>query len=157
MARFYKFDYSLKNPEGEVVDSSAGGEPLWFVEGDGRMIPGLERAVRGRDVGDEFDITIPPDDAYGYPQRSLIRTVSREMIDANVEDVEPGMIFQVGSGDSHEVVRVVDVQDDAITIDANHPLAGVTFHFDIKVLEAREATPEDREIAPPPTRPQPPE
>lgn len=132
-----------------MVDSSAGGEPLWFVEGDGRMIPGLERAVKGREVGEEFQVTIEPEDAYGYPQRQLVRTVAPDMIDADVEEVEVGMIFQVGSGDSHQVVRVVEVNDDGITVDANHPLAGVTFRFDIKILEVREATAEDREISPP--------
>lgn len=147
--KFFKFDYAIRDPEGKVVDTSAGGEPLAFVEGDGRMIPGLERALKDKSMGDEFEVTVGPDDAYGWPQRSLIRTVSRDMIDANVDEVEPGMIFQVGSGDDHEVVRVVSVEDDGITIDANHPLAGVTFNFEIKVLEAREATTEDLEVKPP--------
>ncbi len=149
--RYYRFDYAIRNPEGEVVDSSQGGEALWFVEGDGRMMAGLERAVTGRDVGDEFEVTIPPEDAYGWPQRSLIRTVGADMINADVEEIEVGMIFQVGSGDETQVVRVVDVSDDGVTIDGNHPLAGVTFRFDIKVLEVREATEEDLEVAPPRT------
>ncbi len=151
-AQYYRFHYRLRDPEGKVVDSSDGGEPLWFVEGDGRMVPGLEKALQGRAVGDEFEATVAPEDAYGWPQRSLIRTVSREMIDADVAELEPGMIFQVGSGGEHEVVRVVDVSDDAITVDANHPLAGVTFHFDIHVLEVRDATPEDSEVSPPRSR-----
>lgn len=145
--RYYRFDYAIRNEAGEVVDSSAGGEPLWFVEGDGRMIPGLERAVTGREEGDEFQVTIGPDDAYGWPQRALIRTVAKEMIDADVEDIEPGMIFQVGSGNQAEVVKVMEVLDDGITVDANHPLAGITFRFDVKVLEARDATPEEIELA----------
>lgn len=145
--RYYKFDYAIRNEAGEVVDSSAGGEPLWFVEGDGRMIPGLERAVTGREEGEEFQVTIGPDDAYGWPQRSLIRTVAKEMIDADVERIEPGMIFQVGSGGQTEVVKVVEVLDDGITVDANHPLAGITFRFDVKVLEAREATAEEVALA----------
>ncbi len=148
-AKYYRFDYALRNPEGEVVDSSAGGEALWFVEGDGRMIPGLEKAVMGHDVGDEFQVTIEPEDAYGYPQRQLIRTVAPDIIDANVDEIEVGMIFQVGSGEDHQVVRVVEVDEESITIDANHPLAGVTFRFDIKVLEVRDATPDDREVSPP--------
>lgn len=126
-----------------MVDSSDGAEPLSFVEGDGSMIPGLENAVRGKASGDEFEVTIPPDDAYGWPQRSLIRTVNRDIIDASVDEIEPGMIFQVGSGEQAEVVKVVEVDEDSVTIDANHPLAGITFNFRIRVLEAREATPED--------------
>jgi len=149
MSKYYRFDYWLRDPEGEIVDTSEGGEPLWFVEGDGRMIPGLERALKGREVGDEFQVTIEPEDAYGWPQKSLIRTVDAGMIDSDVEDIEEGMIFQVGSGESSEVVKVVEVDEDSITIDANHPLAGVTFRFDIKVIEAREATKEDLEVKPP--------
>lgn len=147
MPRFYKFDYAIRDPDGNIVDSSDGADPLWFVEGDGRMIPGLEKALAGKEQGDEFDVTVGPEDAYGWPQRSLIRTLSKDMIDANVEEVEPGMIFQVGSGDNVEVIKVVSVDDDGITVDGNHPLAGVTFQFDIVVLEAREATPADLELA----------
>jgi FKBP-type peptidyl-prolyl cis-trans isomerase SlyD len=149
MPRFYKFEYAIRNADGDVVDSSAGGEPLWFVEGDGRMIPGLEKALLGKESGDEFTVTIGPDEAYGWPQRALVKTISPEMIDANVEKIEPGMIFQVGSGDAAEVVKVVEVKDDGITVDANHPLAGVTFNFEITVLESREATREDLELIPP--------
>ncbi|MEX2326192.1 MAG: peptidylprolyl isomerase [Pseudomonadales bacterium] len=143
--RYYKFDYVIRNAQGEVVDTSDGGVPLWFVEGDGRLMPGLERALTDTDTGDEFDVVIEPADAYGWPQRSLIRTISKDMIDANVEEIEPGMIFQVGSGATTEVVKVVAIEDDGITIDGNHPLAGITFHFSIKVLEARPAT--DEELA----------
>jgi len=149
MPRFYKFEYAIRNADGDVVDSSEGGEPLWFVEGDGRMIPGLEKALLGKESGDEFTVTIGPDEAYGWPQRALVKTISPEMIDANVEKIEPGMIFQVGSGDAAEVVKVVEVKDDGITVDANHPLAGVTFNFEITVLESREATREDLELIPP--------
>ena len=143
MAKFFKFDYAIRNTEGDIVDSSEGGEPLSFVEGDGRVIPGLEKALRGKAQGDEFDVTIGPEDAYGWPQRSLIRSVSRAQIDASVDEIEPGMIFQVGSGSETEVVKVVEVDEDSVTLDANHPLAGITFNFHILVLEAREATAED--------------
>ncbi|MBD3649289.1 MAG: peptidylprolyl isomerase [Pseudomonadales bacterium] len=143
MPRFYKFDYALKNPEGEVVDSSAGGEAMSFVEGDGTMIPGLEKALLGREQGDEFQVVIQPDEAYGWPQRSLIRTLSTDMFEADVDEIEEGMIFQVGSGEERQVVKVIEVDKDGITVDGNHPLAGITFRFDITVLEAREATAEE--------------
>ena len=144
---YYRFDYAILNTEGEVVDSSAGGEPLWFVQGDGRMIPGLEKALAGKETGDEFKVVIPPQDAYGLPQRSLIRTISPDQIDANVDHLAPGQIFQVGSGEHTEVVKVVAVEKDGITVDGNHPLAGITFQFEIKVVEARPAT--EDEITPP--------
>ncbi len=138
MPTYYKFDYAILNAEGEVVDSSAAGEALSFVEGDGSMIPGLEKAVVGRSVGDEFSVTIPPEDAYGWPQKQLIRTVNKDMIQTDADDIEVGMIFQVGSGDSAEVVKVTEVMEDAVTIDGNHPLAGLSFNFEIEILEVRE-------------------
>ena len=80
MPTYYKFNYALRNDTGEVVDSSEAAEALFFVEGDGSMIPGLEKAVMGKEVGDEFSVTIGPEDAYGWPQRQLVRTVSRDMM-----------------------------------------------------------------------------
>ncbi len=145
MRFFYKFDYAIRNSKGEIVDSSAGGEALTFVDGEPGTIPGLQKALQDRAVGDEFQVTIEPEDAYGWPRRALIRTVSRDMFDTDVADVEVGMIVQVGSGNSIEVVKVVSVDEEGITVDANHPLAGVTFDFEIKVLEARPASDEEIE------------
>lgn len=142
---FYKFDYVIRNADGEMVDSSAAGEALSFVEGDGSMIPGLEQALRGRAAGDQFSVVISPEDAYGLPQKQLVRTVARDMIQTDAAEIEVGMIFQLGSGTDGQVVRVTEVFEEVVTIDGNHPLAGVTFHFDIVVLEARESVPEDDE------------
>ncbi len=143
MPRLYRFDYSIMNDAGEMVDTTEGGEPLSFVEGDGRMIPGLERALTGKAVGDEFKVSVTPEDAYGWPKRSLIRTLSPGSFEADVEVIEAGMIFQLGRGSETEVVKVVEVSDDAITVDANHPLAGLTLNFVIQVLEVRDATAEE--------------
>jgi FKBP-type peptidyl-prolyl cis-trans isomerase SlyD len=140
---FYKFDYVIRNANNEMVDSSAAGEALFFVEGDGSMIPGLERALVGHAAGDEFSVVIEPQDAYGLPQKPLVRTVARDMIQTDADEIEVGMIFQLGSGTDGQVVRVTEVFDEVVTIDGNHPLAGVTFYFDIVVLEAREALPGD--------------
>jgi len=143
MPTYYKFNYALRNKTGEVVDSSEAAEALFFVEGDGSMIPGLEKAVTGKEVGDEFSVTIGPEDAYGWPQRQLVRTVSRDMIQSDAEEIEAGMIFQIGSGEESQVVKVVSIESDGITIDGNHPLAGITFNFDVHVMEVREATESD--------------
>jgi FKBP-type peptidyl-prolyl cis-trans isomerase SlyD len=143
MPTYYKFNYALRNETGEVVDSSEAAEALFFVEGDGSMIPGLEKAVTGKEVGDEFSVTIGPEDAYGWPQRQLVRTVSRDMIQSDAEEIEAGMIFQIGSGEESQVVKVVSIESDGITIDGNHPLAGITFNFDVHVMEVREATESD--------------
>lgn len=144
MSLYYKLDYVLRNTEGDMVDSSAGGEALQFVEGDGTMIPGLERAVLGHEAGDEFSVTIAPEDAYGWPQKQLIRTVAKEMVQTDADEVEVGMLFQLGSGSESQVVKVTEVDTDTVTIDGNHPLAGLTFVFDIKILEVRDAVPSDQ-------------
>ena len=140
MPGYYKFDYVIRDADGEIVDSSAGGEALSFVEGDGSTIQGLQDALTGRSAGDEFQVTIGPEDAYGWSQRSLIRTVSKDSFDLDIDEIEIGMVFQVGTGDAVEVARVTGITEEGITIDTNHPLAGITFNFDIKVVEAREAT-----------------
>ena len=146
MPHYYRFDYSIRNTDGEIIDGSEGGEALSFVEGDDNTITGLQNALAGRNSGDEFTVTIGPDEAYGWPQRKLVRTVSRDMFD--VGELEVGMIFQVGSGETGEVAKVVSISEDEVVIDSNHPLAGITFNFDIKVLEAREATAEEIDARP---------
>jgi FKBP-type peptidyl-prolyl cis-trans isomerase SlyD len=138
MPMFYKFDYAIKNENGEEVDSSKGAEPLSFTVGDGSMIPGLEQALLGHEVGDKFTVHIEPDEAYGHHQRQLVKTISKEMIQTEAEEIIKGMVFQVGSGDESQVVKVIEVEDDGIVVDGNHPLAGLTFNFDISVLEVRE-------------------
>ena len=142
---YYQFEYAIKNDAGTVVDSSAGGEPLAFVQGDGRVVKGIEDALRGKETGDEFSISIQPEDAYGWPQRSLIRTLGVDMFDFNLDEIEEGMLLQMGSGSEAQVVKVVGVGEDGITVDGNHPLVGLTLNFDIKVLVAREATLEEIE------------
>jgi FKBP-type peptidyl-prolyl cis-trans isomerase SlyD len=138
MPMFYKFDYAIKNENGEEVDSSKGAEPLSFTVGDGSMIPGLEQALLGHEVGDKFTVHIEPDEAYGHHQRQLVKTISKDMIQTEAEEIIKGMVFQVGSGDESQVVKVIEVEDDGIVVDGNHPLAGLTFNFDISVLEVRE-------------------
>ncbi len=141
MPMFYKFDYTIRNEEGDVVDSSAEGESLSFIEGDGSMIVGLENALLGREAGEKFTVTLPPEQAYGLPQRQLIKTLSKDMIQTEAKEIQPGMIFQIGSGPNSQVVKVLSIEADGITVDGNHPLAGITFNFDIQVLEARTAEP----------------
>ena len=139
MRSFISFNYTIKNPANEIVDSSDGGEPMSFIEGDGSMIVGLERALHGRSPGDQFSVTIAPEDAYGHHQRVLVRSVSTDMFDTEIDQLVAGMIFQMGSGEDRQVVKIISVDEDSITIDGNHPLAGITFNFDIEVIESRPA------------------
>lgn len=144
----YTLNYRLKNREGEVVDTSEGGEPLRFMAGTGQVIKGLEKAVEGRGPGDLLEATIPPDLAYGEHQEALVNTVPASIFEG-VEALRPGMKFQTNTGDQAQVVQVVAVQGEEVVVDANHPLAGFTLYFDLEVLEARQATDEEVEAGHP--------
>lgn len=143
--KFYKVNYWLKNPKGEVVDTSEGGEPMTFVTGSKRVIPGLLKAVEGRQTGDRIEVTIPPELAYGEHQKDLINSVPLSMFDG-VEQVVPGMKFQTNTGSEVQVVQVVAVSGAEVTVDANHPLAGLSLVFELDLLEVREATAEELEV-----------
>lgn len=136
------FDYTLTDDKGAVIDSSVGQEPLAYIHGTGFMIPGLEAGMEGRQAGDAFQITVQPEDAYGVRNDNLVKEVEREMF-GNVERLEPGMQFQAETEDGIEIVTVTAVEEDMVTVDGNHPLADVVLNFDVKVIEVRDATPEE--------------
>ncbi len=144
-AKFYAINYWLKNPEGEVVDTSEGGVPLCFVEGSKKVIAGLQQAVKGRDPGARLDVTIPPELAYGVRQDSLINRVPKSAFEG-IDELKPGMKFQTNSGDQVQIVQVLEVEKDEVVVDANHPLAGLTLNFEIEILEARAPTSEERDM-----------
>jgi FKBP-type peptidyl-prolyl cis-trans isomerase SlyD len=133
--------YTLTDAKGVVLDSSAGEEPLSFVHGAGTMIPGLEKALLGKSPGESMKISVAPADGYGVRDEELVQKVPRKNFP--VEDVEVGMHFQTRSPNGPRIVTVLATDDENITVDANHPLAGATLNFDVQVLEVRAATPED--------------
>ena len=135
-------DYTLTDPKGEVLDSSQGQEPLIYIQGAGSIIPGLEAALEGKAAGDALKVTVAPAQAYGERDEELVREVPRDRFPTGGE-ITVGMRFHAqGAGGSH-VVTVVSIDDKNITVDANHPLAGVTLSFDVKVVDVRDATAEE--------------
>jgi FKBP-type peptidyl-prolyl cis-trans isomerase SlyD len=135
--------YELTDEAGDTLDSSSGKDPLTYLHGTGALIPGLEKELEGKNQGDELTAVIPPEQAYGEPDQNLIRDVDRAAF-GDVEKLEPGMQFQAsGNNDSVQVISVVEVKEDVVTVDANHPLAGMTLRFDVKVDDVREATEEE--------------
>ena len=133
--------YMLTDEKGVVLDSSAGEEPLSFVHGAGTMIPGLEKALLGKSAGDALKVSVAPADGYGLRDEDLVQKVPRKNFP--VEEVEVGMHFQTRSPGGPRIVTVLAADDESITVDANHPLAGATLNFDVQVLEVRAATAED--------------
>jgi FKBP-type peptidyl-prolyl cis-trans isomerase SlyD len=137
--------YTLTDEQGEQLDSSRGKEPLTYLHGAQGLIPGLERQLEGRQPGDSFVATIPPEDAYGPLQPELIQEVPLEALEG-IDDLHVGMALQSRSPDGHvHNLRVDAISDGTATLNANHPLAGAVLRFDVSVESVREATPEERE------------
>jgi len=134
--------YTLTDEAGAVLDSSSGGEPLAYLHGAGNIIPGLEKALEGKQAGDKVDVTVQPADGYGVRDEGLVQQVPRRAFQG-VKDIRPGMRFHANAGQGAAQVTVTKVQGDMITIDGNHALAGVTLKFAVEVTKVREATSEE--------------
>jgi len=140
--RVVTIDYSLRNDAGQLIDSSEGSEPLVYLHGNENLIPGLEKQLEGKNPGDSVACSVAPEEAYGNHDESLVFTVPKSEFGPNTE-VAPGMQFEANSDEGSAIVTVVKVNGDEVTLDANHPLAGQTLHFDVKVRDVREATEEE--------------
>ncbi|MDI1300460.1 MAG: peptidylprolyl isomerase [bacterium] len=137
-------EYTLTDDQGNVIDSSAGGEPLAYLHGAGNIIPGLEAALEGKVVGDAFKVSIAPADGYGEKNDDMLQQVPREMFQG-VDVIEAGMQFHAQTDHGMQVITVSAVEGDLVTVDGNHPLAGQNLHFDVKVLEVRAPSEEELE------------
>ena len=141
-----EMDYTLKNTNGEVIDSSEGIGPLSFIMGKQNIIPGLEAEIAKKNVGDSFNVVVGPDDAYGPRNEAMIQAVPKAQFGDNADQIQIGSQFQVQDQNGQPlVVQVIELRDDEIVLDANHPMAGQTLHFDVKILSTRDATPEELE------------
>jgi FKBP-type peptidyl-prolyl cis-trans isomerase SlyD len=136
-------EYTLTDSDGVVLDTSDGRGPLAYLHGKGGIIPGLEEALAGKKQGDELKVVVPPEKAYGPRNDALLNRVPKETFGGQVE-FELGLQFPVqDQKGSQRVVTVVHIEEDAVVLDANHPLAGVELTFEVKVVEVREATEEE--------------
>jgi FKBP-type peptidyl-prolyl cis-trans isomerase SlyD len=136
-------DYTLTNDAGEEIDSSRDRGPLSFIQGSGHIIPGLDSQLLGKKAGDSFNVRVAPADAYGERDEELIKVIPREHL-AGIPDLEVGMPLQARLDDNNVmVVTVTAIDANTVTLDGNHPLAGVALNFDVKVTDVREATPEE--------------
>lgn len=134
--------YTLTSDGGEVLDTSEGREPLAYLHGFGNIIPGLEKALAGKQAGDKLKVSIAPEEAYGLRDDALVQVVPRTAF-GGAPDLDVGMQFQAQTPMGVRIVTIVDVSGDDITLDGNHPLAGETLNFDVQVTEVRAASAEE--------------
>ena len=135
------FNYRLTDDSGELIDGSEG-EPLTYIHGTQSIIPGLEQALEGRRGGDSLQVRLPPELAYGERDEDLVQEVPREALPAEAE-IEVGVQFHAESDEGQHILTVIGVDGDTVRLDANHPLAGKTLHFDVQVVSVRAATPDE--------------
>lgn len=136
--------YTLRDAAGTVLDQSTAGEPLAYLHGHGNLIPGLERALDGKQAGDKLNVTVEPADAYGHVEAGLVQDVPRRAFQG-VAKVEAGMRFYAQTEHGPRQVTVVRVAGDMVTVDGNHPLAGQTLNFEVEVADVRAPSPEELE------------
>ncbi len=138
-----RIDYTLRNASGEVLDTSEGAEPLTYLHGASQIVPGLERELAGMQAGDAKDVVVAPEDAYGAHDPQGIFGVPRTAFPPDAQ-LAVGESF-IGEDDEGQAVpvRVIELREDVVMVDANHPLAGETLYFHVDVREVREASAEE--------------
>ncbi|MFI5357596.1 MAG: peptidylprolyl isomerase [Opitutales bacterium] len=136
------FNYTLRDPAGTVLDTSAGGEPVTYLEGAGQIIDGLDEQLRGAAAGAMLRVQVPAAKAYGEHDAAQVQHLKRAQIPVE-GDLSVGDQFQTDTDRHAPIVTVVAVKGDEVTLDANHPLAGVDLTFDVEILTVREATAEE--------------
>lgn len=138
------FHYTLTDSSGKVLDSSEGHEPLSYLHGAGNIIPGLEQALVGKTTGDKLSVNVVAANAYGERNPDLVQQLDSSMF-SGIDKIEPGMEFHAETEQGLQVVTVTNIDGSTVTIDGNHPLAGVDLNFDVEITEVRGAT--DDEIS----------
>jgi FKBP-type peptidyl-prolyl cis-trans isomerase SlyD len=136
--------YTLKDDDGAVIDSSAGGEPLAYIQGHGNLVIGLEKALEGKQDGTEVEVSVEPAEGYGKHDPALIQRVPKRTLQG-AGAIKKGMQFQARTDDGMRVFTVTALVGDMVTLDGNHPLADKTLHFAVKIVGVREASAEELE------------
>jgi FKBP-type peptidyl-prolyl cis-trans isomerase SlyD len=142
MKRVIGFHYTLTDTAGVTLDSSVGEEPLYFLEGTKQIIPGLERVISLLNLGDKRKIEVKASDAYGDVNPELVVKVKRTQFPPDA-DVQIGDQFQVNNDHNSPVFTIMSIDNDEVTVDGNHPMAGKDLFFDVEIIAMRAATPEE--------------
>lgn len=137
-------EYTLSLDSDEVVDKSDPGKPFGFIYGASQVIEGLQKGLQGMEQGQSAKITVEPEEGYGQPMSELFREIPREQFPSDME-IEPNMVFEASGPHGPVRFRVESVSDEVVVADMNHPLAGQRLHFEVEVVEVREARAEELE------------
>lgn len=137
--RVVSIGYTLRGEDGEIIDASETGEPFEYLHGASNIVPGLESALDGKSPGDSVKVSVSPEDGYGEHHDGLVLTVPKGRFGES-ESLESGMRFRAETPEGARIFTVVEVGDDEVKIDGNHPLAGRTLHFDVEIVDVRDAT-----------------
>ncbi len=133
--------YTLKDKTGDVLDTSLERDPLAFIQGIGNIISGLENALDGKNVGDKINAVIEPADGYGEYTDDNVHKVPLASFEADGdEELKVGMEVRVETNQGISIAEVTKIEGEEVTLDLNHPLAGATLHFDVEVIDVRDAT-----------------
>jgi len=135
-------DYTLKNTNGETLDSSEGADPLDYLHGAGNIIPGLEKSLEGKETGDDVSAVVSPEEGYGLRDDALMQSVPRSAF-GDVKDIQVGMRFTAQTDQGPVSVAIAAVDEENVVVDRNHPLAGQELHFEVSVTNVRAATAEE--------------
>jgi FKBP-type peptidyl-prolyl cis-trans isomerase SlyD len=138
--RVISFNYTLKNTQGQVIDSSFDG-PMSFLTGVGQILPKLEEELKGMLIGQRKNVKLKADEAYGMPDEKMVMDVPKADL-AHLQ-IEEGTFLQLNLGHMLKVVRVAKIGDETVTLDGNHPLAGQDLEFDVEMVNSRDATTEE--------------
>ncbi|MEI8594577.1 peptidylprolyl isomerase [Photobacterium sp. Hal280] len=131
--------YQVKTEEGVVVDESTTEAPLDYLHGHSNLIVGLENALEGREVGDKFEVTVAPEEAYGEHHEEMVQRVPAEVFQG-VDEITVGMRFLADTDQGPIPVEVTEVDGDEVVVDGNHMLAGQTLTFNVEIVATRAAT-----------------
>lgn len=134
--------YTLKDQAGEVLETSASGAPLAYLHGHGQLIPGLERELDGRGVGDKLNVRVPAAQGYGEYDAELVEEVPRRVL-KGISGIEVGMKLRADTEAGPRTVTITRIVGDLVTLDGNHPLAGQDLEFDVEITDVRAATEEE--------------
>ena len=134
--------YTLTAPDGEVLDTSEGGEPLAYLHGVGALVPGLEAALEGQEKGHRFDVRLQPAEGYGERDEKLVQVIERKALPKELE-LELGLQLVARGPEGERIVTVIGLEGPDVVLDANHPLAGMVLRFVGEVRDLRAATAEE--------------